>query len=356
MKSIIPFLFLLFIANIAVSQDLTIGVVEFEEKNNIGIQNSGKIVAEWVVTEISALRKFRVSERLLLQKVLEEQKLMLSGLIDETQAIEIGKIYNVDAIITGSVMKVGTNISITGRIINVKNGEVLKTAKVTTDNINQVETEAQVLANNLCDISRTEFEVREDIKEKSITRVEIGGGFSFGHSSADSSGMGLSTLLRFNHLLFTLWIDGTPLGSLMNIEGGGIVNVTHFLGLGGGIGMSFDNMIDYVETTYVLFGGVFRPRINMEFGLFFGGTLSGTIWTESNNPIDGIEGYWGFPSNFKVWITYELNDQITLVIKYLGVSLGQIEDQIPGGYQYPDADYEYGGGNLSIYALYSFGI
>lgn len=80
-----------------------VGVVEFEEKNDIGLQNAGVIVAEWMVTEFQQIGTYEVEERLFLEEVLEEQNLMLSGVIDEDQAPEIGKIYGVDAILTGRI-------------------------------------------------------------------------------------------------------------------------------------------------------------------------------------------------------------------------------------------------------------
>jgi len=48
---LVPLLFLTLPENTP-GQEITIGVVEFEEKNSIGLENAGRIVAEWVVTEI----------------------------------------------------------------------------------------------------------------------------------------------------------------------------------------------------------------------------------------------------------------------------------------------------------------
>jgi len=99
-------------------QDLTIGVVEFDEKNDIGLENDGRTVAEWVVTGRKRIRSFEISERLMLRKVLEEQEQMLSVVIDEGQVAKIGNIYGVGAIVPGSVLRVGSRGNITARIVN----------------------------------------------------------------------------------------------------------------------------------------------------------------------------------------------------------------------------------------------
>ncbi|MGC9313583.1 MAG: CsgG/HfaB family protein, partial [Sediminispirochaetaceae bacterium] len=82
----------------AAEADINVAVVEFEEKNSIGLENAGRIVAEWTVTEMKKIGKFQIQERLLMNKVLEEQNLMLSGVIDSSQAVEIGQLYGVEAI------------------------------------------------------------------------------------------------------------------------------------------------------------------------------------------------------------------------------------------------------------------
>lgn len=250
----ISLIFFCFLPSTAGGQEITIGVVEFEEKNSIGLENAGRIVAEWVVTEIKKIGSFQVQERLLLNKVLEEQNLMLSGVIDEGQAGEIGKLYGVEAIVTGSVMKVGNTISVTGRMVNVENGEILKTASVETAALSDLQTEIIILTNALCDISRSQWEVRTDIARKSIARLEAGGGISYGWDNADWSSIGLQIMIRYRDRWGSFWIDGVPLGGILGIEVGGTFMLTDFIGIGFCAGKAFDIMVDSAESTYVNLG------------------------------------------------------------------------------------------------------
>jgi hypothetical protein len=352
---IVFFLLLISAASLSAQSAIRVGVVEFEEKNDIGLQNAGIIVAEWVVTEFQQIGDYEVQERLFLEEVLEEQNLMLSGVIDEEQAPEIGKIYGVDAILTGSIMRVGDEISITGRIVNVTTGSIMKTASVTTDSVSKLETEVTVLANALSDISRDEWEIKEDLEKRASPRLEIGGGVSYAFDNLDYGGLGLSVSIRFSNKWLLAWIDGTPVGGIKGLEFGAMFNVIPFLGIGASWGMVFDDLLDYAESHYLTFGVVGRPRYNMELGIMLGFATGGTIWTDNNNggEISGIDPYFSFPGNYQVWFGWRVVDNLMLQAKYVGTSLGNLESQLPAGYQYPSSDYEFLTGRFSIMALYS---
>ena len=337
---------------------IRVGVVEFDEKNDIGLQNAGIIVAEWVVTEFQQLGAYEVEERLFLEKVLEEQNLMLAGIIDEEQAPEIGKLYGVDAILTGSVMRVGDEITVTGRIINVKTGTVMKTASVRTMSIGNLQTEVTVLANALSDISRDEWEIREDLEKRENPRLEVGGGVSYSWDNLEYGGFGLSVSLRYNSRWLLAWIDGTPLSGIKGVEFGAMFNVIPFLGIGASWGMVFDDLLDFAESHYLTFGVVGRPRYNMELGIMLGFATGGTIWTESGSSgeISGIKPYFDFPGNYQVWFGWRVQDNLMLQAKFVGTTLGNLEEQLPPFYDFPSEDSEFLTNRFSVMALYSYAI
>lgn len=345
---------LLFSQTVFSAEKLRIGVVAFEEKNNIGVENAGRIIAEWIATEINRTGKFETHERLLLTKVVEEKELLSSSLIDKAHVMEIGKLYGTEAIITGSVMKFGSKISITGRIINVKNGKVIKTSSVSTSSLDKVEDKVIILANMLSDISREQFEIEKDIKKKSNHRVEIGAAPGFAKTKEDSIGFIVGVEMRYNAPRISSWITAIPIGSFRNIELGGVYNVKHYLGVGFATGKTFDELFDYFETTYLHFGFIIRPRIKMEMGLFIGGALTATIWTDTR--IDGIDSDWRFPMNYSIYLSYKLNRNIGLYSRYLGSYMGDFEDQLPDNYFYPGYFYPYVAGAFQFGLNYKFTI
>jgi TolB-like protein len=360
MLFLIALLFLFFsIPARAGSQEINIGVVEFEEKNSIGLENAGRIIAEWVVTEIKKIGSFQVQERLLLNKVLEEQKLMLSGIIDESQAGKIGKLYGVDAIVTGSFMKVGDSISITGRMVNVENGEILKTASVETSSLAELQTEIIILTNALCDISRSQWEVKTDIARKSIARLEAGGGISYGWDNVDWGSPGLQIMIRYRDRWGSLWFGGVPLGGILGIEAGGTFMLTNFIGIGLCAGKVFDIMVNSAESTYVNLGLVATPRVDIEAGILFGIAPTGGLWTDEPKLTD-FSPYLTLPGNYSVWFEYRIGDNMILQAKYTGTEFKFSQENIPDVYNWnpfgAGTGYLFQTDRLSISALYSFAI
>lgn len=343
----------------AAETDISVGVVEFEEKNQIGLENAGRIVAEWVVTEIKKIGAFQVQERLLLNKVLEEQRLMLSGIIDESQAGEIGELYGIDAIITGSVMKVGETISVTGRLINVANGEVLQTASVETPSLANLQTETVVLSNALCSISRSQWEIKTDIARRSLTRLEAGGGFSWGWDNADWSSPGLNIMVRYRTRRWSLWFDGVPLGGILGVELGGTFMITDFIGVGLNAGKVFDIMVNSAESTYVNLGAVVSPRTDIEAGILFGIAPSGGLWTDEPKLAD-FSPYLTLPGNYSVWFEYRIKDWLILQAKYTGTEFEFAPEDIPEEYGWnpfgAGTGYLFQTDRLSLSVLYSFAI
>ena len=338
-------------------QDIRVGVLEFQEKNDTGLENAGVIIAEWVVTAFQQTGRYAVEERLLLEQVLEEQQLMLSGVINEDQAPKIGELYGVDAILTGSVMRIGADISVTGRIINVGTGEILRTASVTTGELGGLETEVTVLANELGDISRDEWEIREDLKKRESTRLDVGGGVSYAFNNSDYWSINLDVSLRLDSRWILAWIDGSPVGGIKGVEFGAMVNVIPFLGVGAAYGMVFDDEIDYVRSDYLTFGVVGRPRFDMELGIMLGFATGGLVWTDDTD-LEGtkINPYFVFPGNYQVWYSWRVTDYLMIRVKYTGTSLGNLYDQLSQPYDYPNTDWEYTSGRFSITGMYSFAI
>ncbi|MBN2049416.1 MAG: hypothetical protein JW760_03145, partial [Spirochaetales bacterium] len=147
MKQILSVIFFIFLAIGALSaQSLQTGVVQFEEKNDIGLDNAGVIVPEVLVSHLKNIGAYTLSERVLLKKVLEEQSLQMSGMIDEDTAGEVGKLFGLEAIVTGSIMKIGEEITISGRVIKTESGEILASGTIKFTDIGELEEQLEKLA------------------------------------------------------------------------------------------------------------------------------------------------------------------------------------------------------------------
>jgi len=113
-------------------EKVKIGIIEFQSLNEEAKQdNLGKIVSEMLTTSFVNSESFKIIEREQLQKVIKEFQLSQSGIIDTSYAKQIGKITGADAIVTGSVIKIGSNLRLDARIIDVESGIILTAEKCT---------------------------------------------------------------------------------------------------------------------------------------------------------------------------------------------------------------------------------
>jgi hypothetical protein len=84
-------------------------------------------------SELIHTGKVRVMERSEMRTILGEQGFQESGSCDGSQcAVQAGKLLSVDFLILGDVGKVGETYSVSSRIVNVRTGEVLRSATRST--------------------------------------------------------------------------------------------------------------------------------------------------------------------------------------------------------------------------------
>ncbi len=128
---------------------LKTSVVEFTERGDLGIQDAGAIVGEWLTTSLNKTGAFEVYERLSLSTLMEEHKLGMTGLLDDETIAEIGRIRGVDAIITGSVIKFGDINSVTAKVIDVETAKIIKSSDIKVTDINEISSGIDELAREL---------------------------------------------------------------------------------------------------------------------------------------------------------------------------------------------------------------
>jgi hypothetical protein len=90
----------------------------------------GKYIAEQLTVDfVMAKRDFSVLDRANLKKILAEHKLTASGLVDPENAKKLGLFAGVDALIIGNIIPIGTNITLTVKVITTETAEVVGAAK-----------------------------------------------------------------------------------------------------------------------------------------------------------------------------------------------------------------------------------
>jgi len=125
---------------------LKTAVVGFSERGNLGIQDAGEIIAEWMIPALNKTGAFEVYERLSLDKVVQEHALGQSGMVSDEAMAQIGKLRGVQVIITGSVIKFGDVISVTAKVIDVETAKIIDTADIKVTDVNAISNEIDKLA------------------------------------------------------------------------------------------------------------------------------------------------------------------------------------------------------------------
>ncbi len=90
----------------------------------------GEASAELLRTRLINDGRFIVVERALLQKIAHEQKLQMSGLVSTKTAVRIGRLVGANYIIVGSIMKLGSKLILSVRLIDVQTAISKRSAEV----------------------------------------------------------------------------------------------------------------------------------------------------------------------------------------------------------------------------------
>jgi len=108
------------------------------------------IVADWLATSLANKGRFEIIERRLLQEVLAEQSLEMSGVVEDHHYARAGKILGVESIIAGSVIKIGSVIEVSARIIDTRLAGILAGEKVKAGAIPELEEKVSSLGERIC--------------------------------------------------------------------------------------------------------------------------------------------------------------------------------------------------------------
>ncbi len=108
-----------------------------------------RAVEENLITEIIRIGKFTVVERSQIDKVMSELKLSNSSEFNEDTAVEIGNLLGVNLVLIGSITKIGNNISINIRGIDVQSGLAKFSASERTQKADELMDKIEVLAYKL---------------------------------------------------------------------------------------------------------------------------------------------------------------------------------------------------------------
>ncbi|HBR16064.1 MAG: hypothetical protein A3G39_08725 [Deltaproteobacteria bacterium RIFCSPLOWO2_12_FULL_43_16] len=151
-----------------------IAVLDFQTQGEkFETDDMGKIVAEWLITDLVKEGRFDVIERRLLEKILQEQKLGVSGVIDSESIAKLGKVLGAKIVVTGSVMKLRQFIEVNARLINVENASIIAAEKVKSESAMKLERLVTEMAEKIISDFPLEGYVVERAENNAVT-IDLG--------------------------------------------------------------------------------------------------------------------------------------------------------------------------------------
>lgn len=113
-----------------------LAVMDFQAK---GVPaDVAKNVSELIRTELINSNRYLIIERAQMNQILKEQGIQQTGCTDINCAVQVGQLLSANKILIGSIMKIGKNIVISGRIVDVEKGIGEKAASETTESIDDI--------------------------------------------------------------------------------------------------------------------------------------------------------------------------------------------------------------------------
>ena len=113
-----------------------LAVMDFQAK---GVSSDiAKNTSELIRAELINSGRYLIIERAQMDQILKEQGIQQTGCTDISCAVQVGQILSANKILIGSIMKIGKNIVISGRIVDVEKGIGEKAASESTESIDDI--------------------------------------------------------------------------------------------------------------------------------------------------------------------------------------------------------------------------
>ena len=105
-----------------------------------GKREIGRSISEMIMTNLGKSKEIILVERLQIANALRNFKIEMVGIIDESTAIKIGQWLGANSLVLGNYTQIGRKIRIDARIVDIRTGSLLDSAKVegTVDRIFEI--------------------------------------------------------------------------------------------------------------------------------------------------------------------------------------------------------------------------
>lgn len=311
----------------------TIAIMDFSASN--APTGEAVVLSGFVRSAVVRCGKFRVVDKKNMENILAEQAFQQTGCTSSECAVKLGKILNVNRMVVGEYAVMGGVKFLTGSLVDVESGEIIRTGKVKGFEVGDADQAADKLVEQLTVglavtagiESGTQSAVIDPIHRK---RFGIGAGFmvrpfkesvwlrapgamDYRQDSQSNSGHGVvSASYRAPFRDGMKWGGGIDIwagyGPTLSKKGNNDLYLKEILGLSGGVGLLVYRSFGSLMTAYVgLGGGIVRRGGNAEYGRQ-DNTFSGSIDVDSAGAQTAMLGLEFFiTSHFAVEMEFQYN-------------------------------------------------
>lgn len=148
----------------------TVSVADFDTTNDLGVADAGAAIADEILPRLKA--KYDLVERAQLNRVIQELKLDDDFADDAQQREEIGKLAKVRYLVVGSIRQLG-GITVQARLVDVRTGLVVQTAKIVAPNLEDAMNQAPDLAKQLLMTDDEKMAFDAQMQQRGAKKVEV---------------------------------------------------------------------------------------------------------------------------------------------------------------------------------------
>ena len=115
----------------------TLVVVPLQNRGERSLSADVETITELLGNAVARTRRFDVVDRAALEDVMREHKFQMDDWSSDSKSVEMGRVLNANYIVRGQVSRLGKNLIVTARILDVNTARILGTAEMSLQSTNE---------------------------------------------------------------------------------------------------------------------------------------------------------------------------------------------------------------------------
>lgn len=145
---------MLLLAGICFGQN-TLVVVPLQNRGGQGLSADVETITELLGNAVVRTERFDVVDRSALEDLMKEHQFQMDDWSNETKSVEMGRVLNANFIVRGQVSRLGSQMIVSARILDVNTARILGTSEMQLSNMDEAYGKMDTLVKTLTDNIQT---------------------------------------------------------------------------------------------------------------------------------------------------------------------------------------------------------